>query len=169
MAGWRAPGSRGPGWSRQSCFEQPYGVKSRTAPFRRKEERSSWRFGRGSGSANADDRTRRGGASRVVERNSGQYSGMARRTGVALGTTFALAAIAAPGASAGPRVDYKQTFTTAIPGRPAGTDTRLLYKNPNDPKAKPIPVRREEFTFPAGATYDESVVPDCTASDEEIR
>jgi hypothetical protein len=81
----------------------------------------------------------------------------------------ATAAVAAPGASAGVRVDYKQMFTTQVPGRSTGTDTRLLYKNPKDPKAKPIPVRREEFTFPAGTTYDESVVPDCTASDAEIR
>ena len=79
------------------------------------------------------------------------------------------AAIAAPGASAGPRVDYKQMFTTRVPGKSTGTDTRLLYKRPNDPEGKPSPVRREEFTYPAGTTYDESVVPDCTASDEAIR
>ena len=83
---------------------------------------------------------------------------------------FAAAAAAlAPSAYAGARADYKQMFTTPIPGTSTGTDTRLFYKNPKDPKAKPIPVRREEFTFPAGTTYDESVVPDCTASDAEIR
>jgi hypothetical protein len=86
-----------------------------------------------------------------------------------LAAIAATAAVAAPTASAGPRVDYKQMFTTQVPGKSTGTDTQLLYKNPNDPKAKPIPVRREEFTFPAGTTYDESVVPDCTASDLEIR
>jgi len=83
--------------------------------------------------------------------------------------TVAIAALIAPCASAGPRVDYKQMFTTPIPGKSTGSDTRLFYKNPDDPKAKPIPVRREEFTFPAGTTYDESVVPDCAASDAEIR
>src|SRR4051794_13720637 len=93
---------------------------------------------------------------------------MGRRTGVALAMTVAIAAIIAPRASAGTRVDYKQMFTTPIPGNSTGTDTRLFYKNPNDPSAKPIPVRREVFTFPAGTTYDESVVPDCTASDAEI-
>ena len=86
-----------------------------------------------------------------------------------LAIAFAAAAVAAPGASAGVRVDYKQMFTTNVPGKSTGTDTRLLYKNPNDPKAKPIPVRREEFTFPAGTTYDQTVVPDCKASDIEIR
>jgi hypothetical protein len=94
---------------------------------------------------------------------------MARRTGVVLAVTVAAAAVAAPGANAGVRVDYQQMFTTQVPGKSTGTDTRLFYKNPNDPKAKPIPVRREEFTFPAGTTYNEAVVPDCKASDAEIR
>src|SRR3954470_3716430 len=105
----------------------------------------------------------------VQIRASGQYDRMARRTGVVIAMAVAIAAGVAPGASAGPRVDYAQMFTTPVPGRSTGTDTRLLYKNPKDPKAKPIPVRREEFTFPTGTTYDESVVPDCTASDLEIR
>src|SRR3954447_113922 len=94
---------------------------------------------------------------------------MGRRAGTSLAVMVATAAVAAPGASAGVRVDYKQMYTTPIPGKSTGTDTQLLYKNPNDPKGKPIPARREEFTFPAGTTYDESVVPDCTASDAEIR
>ena len=93
---------------------------------------------------------------------------MGRRVGTSLAVMVATAAVAAPAASGGVRVDYKQMFTTPIPGKSTGTDTRLFYKNPNDPKAKPIPVRREEFTLPAGTTYDESVVPDCTASDPEI-
>jgi hypothetical protein len=78
------------------------------------------------------------------------------------------AAWAAPGAGAGVRADYQQMFTTNVPGKSAGTDTRILYKHPSDPNAKPIPIRREVFTFPAGTTYDESVVPDCNASDAEI-
>jgi len=80
----------------------------------------------------------------------------------------AAAAVAAPGAQAGARADYKQMFTTSVPGASTGTDTQILYKNPSDPDAKPVPVRREVFTFPAGTTYDESVVPDCNASDVEI-
>ena len=79
-----------------------------------------------------------------------------------------VAAALAPAAHAGDRVDYQQMFTTSVPGAPAGTDTRLLYKNPDDPGAKPIPVRREVFTFPSGTRYDETVVPDCTASDLQI-
>jgi len=80
----------------------------------------------------------------------------------------ATAAAIAPAAQAGARADYTQTFTTSAPGTSTGTDTRILYKHPADPDAKPIPVRREVFTFPAGTTYDETVVPDCTASDLEL-
>src|SRR5436190_13177769 len=85
---------------------------------------------------------------------------------------FAVLAVAAaalaPSAQAGVRADYKQMFTTSVPGTSTGTDTQILYKNPNDPNAKPIPVRREIFTFPEGTTYDEKAVPDCTASDAEL-
>lgn len=90
------------------------------------------------------------------------------RGGIIFAVVAAAAAVAAPAAQAGARVDYKQMFTTATPGTSTGTDTQLLYKNPNDPDAKPIPVRREVFTFPTGTTYDESAVPDCNASDAEI-
>jgi hypothetical protein len=90
------------------------------------------------------------------------------RTGAIFAVVAAAAAVAAPTALAGARADYKQSFTTPVPGASTGIDTQILYKNPSDPDAKPIPVRREVFTFPAGATYDESVVPDCNATDAEI-
>jgi hypothetical protein len=93
---------------------------------------------------------------------------MGRSIGASAGVMLAMAAVAAPSASAGPRVDFQLRFTTSVPGRSTGSDIRLLYKNPSDPKAKPIRVRREEFTLPAGTTYDQTVVPDCTASDAEI-
>ncbi len=90
------------------------------------------------------------------------------RAGAIVAVVAAAAAVLTPGAQAGDRADYKQMFTTSVPGTPTGTDTQILYKNPSDPNAKPIPVRREVFTFPAGTTHDESVVPDCNASDVEI-
>jgi hypothetical protein len=80
-----------------------------------------------------------------------------------------LAAAALPSvAQAGPRADYKQTFSTPVPGASAGTDTQILYKHPDDPTAKPIPVRREVFSFPEGTTFDHSVAPACTASEEQL-
>lgn len=41
-------------------------------------------------------------------------------------------------AQAGPRADYKQTFSTPVAGASAGTDTQILFKHPDDPDAKPI-------------------------------
>jgi hypothetical protein len=70
---------------------------------------------------------------------------------------------------AGERADYQQAFTTPVPGTSTGTDTRILYKHPDDPDAKPIPVREEVFMFPKGTRFDGSVVPDCTASDLELQ
>jgi hypothetical protein len=71
-------------------------------------------------------------------------------------------------AHAGARADYKQMFTTPVPGASTGSDTEILYKHPDDPQAKPIPVREEVFTFPKGTTWDTTVVPDCTVTDVEL-
>ena len=79
-------------------------------------------------------------------------------------------AVALPAAAdAGPRADYRQVFTTDRPGASTGIDTQILYKHPDDPNAKPIPIRQEIFTFPKGTRFDDSVVPDCTVSDEQLR
>jgi hypothetical protein len=80
-----------------------------------------------------------------------------------------VAAAALPAAAqASSRADYRQVFSTPVPGVSTGNATRIVYKHPQDPNAKPIPVRREVFTFPEGTEWDSSVVPDCTASEEEL-
>jgi hypothetical protein len=91
------------------------------------------------------------------------------RAGTIIGAlAMALGAIAPAAAHAGARADFSQAFTTTVPGASTGTDTKILYKNPSDPDAKPVPVREEVFTFPEGTTWDTSVVPDCTVSDLEL-
>jgi hypothetical protein len=87
---------------------------------------------------------------------------------VALGVATAAAALPAA-AHAGPRFDYRQVFTTPVPGASTGLDTQIVYKHPGDPDAKPIPVRQEVFTFPVGTRFDETVVPNCTVPEEELR
>ena len=91
----------------------------------------------------------------------------------AMPTIAALAAGAALGlpavAGAGPRADYRQMFSTPVPGASAGSDTQILYKHPDDPDAKPIAVRREVFTFPEGTEFDPGVVPVCDASELELQ
>ena len=90
----------------------------------------------------------------------------ARGTAALLAAVIAAAMPAA--AAAGDRFDYVQKFTTPVPGASANTDTQILYKHPDDPDAKPIPVRREVFTFPKGTGFDHAVVPPCKASDLEL-
>src|SRR5687767_14585790 len=93
---------------------------------------------------------------------TGVSTAMSRIAAVAA-VGFAAALPAA--AHAGPRFDYKQVYTTPVPGASTGIDTTILYKHPEDPDAKPIPVRKEVFTFPRGSKFDDSVVPDCTVPD----
>ena len=91
------------------------------------------------------------------------------RAGVIFGVLVAAVAAALPAAAqAGPRTEYKQKFSTPVPGVSAGHDTKLVYKHPDDPNKKPIGLRREVFTFPAGTEFDNSVAPACTASEEEL-
>jgi hypothetical protein len=91
------------------------------------------------------------------------------RAGVTFGVLAAVAAAALPAAAqAGARTDYRQVFSTPVPGASAGIAAQIVYKHPDDPNAKPIPVRREVFTFPEGTEWDNSVVPYCTASEEEL-
>src|SRR4051812_730456 len=92
---------------------------------------------------------------------------MRARGTVTLLVAAAVAALPAA-AQAGPRADYKQMFSTPVPGASTGTDTQILYKHPDDPNAKPIPVRREVFTFPEGTRYDDTVVAVCKASEAEV-
>ena len=95
--------------------------------------------------------------------------GGARSKTIAAGAVAAAVAALPGGAVASPRADYKQMFTTPVPGKSTGIDTRILYKHPDDPDAKPIPIRQEIFTFPKGTEFDESVVPDCTVSEVILR
>jgi hypothetical protein len=94
---------------------------------------------------------------------------MTLRTGAAATACVLVAAGLTAPAHAGERAEYEQMFTTPVPGASTGTDTRIEYKHPDDPDGKPIPVRREVFTFPKGTRWDGSVVPDCTASELELQ
>jgi hypothetical protein len=46
---------------------------------------------------------------------------------------------------------------------------RILYGDPENREAKPTPVSGASFTLPPGLRIDTDAVPQCTATDEEIR
>jgi hypothetical protein len=91
------------------------------------------------------------------------------RTGPILGLLVAGAVAWLPAtALAGPRVVFKQWFSTAVPGASTGVATKILYRHPDDADAKPIAVRREVFIFPKGTRWGDAAVADCTASEQEL-
>src|ERR687895_695374 len=68
-----------------------------------------------------------------------------------------------------PAGDFSFQFSSPQPGTATGLEFRQLYKNPNDPNAKPSPVRRFLFAAPEGTVFDGSAVPACDASDEQFQ
>ena len=73
---------------------------------------------------------------------------------------WAALAVAAPaGADSSAAGDFSFQFSSTQPGEPTGLEFRQLYKNPNDPNAKPSPVRRFLFAAPPGSVFDGSAVP----------
>jgi hypothetical protein len=68
-----------------------------------------------------------------------------------------------------PAGDFSFMFTSTRPGTPTGLEFRQLYKNPNDPSAKPSPVRRFLFAAPEGSVFDGSAVPACNATDQQFQ
>ena len=95
-----------------------------------------------------------------------------RRGATIWGTAaLALAAVGAVPARADstPAGDFSFQFSTSRPGVPAGLEFRQLYKRPNDPNAKPSPVRRFLFAAPEGTVFDGSAVPACDATDAQFQ
>ena len=88
---------------------------------------------------------------------------------VALATALALAVSATVAPAADP--PYQPSSYTQSAKRPASPTAERFkfdYVNPDDPAAKPPPVRKVVMILPRGARYDASVPGSCTASDEEL-
>ena len=92
------------------------------------------------------------------------------------GRTWAVATLlagtigAAPAhADSTPAGDFSFKFSSSRPGTATGLEFRQLYKNPDDPDAKPSPVRRFLFGGPEGTLFDGSAVPACDATDQELQ
>src|SRR5947208_3603632 len=71
-------------------------------------------------------------------------------------------------AAAPAKVEYKDSFTTRLPGRPSGRVFHDSLTNASDPNAKPPATAHVHTQLPAGARYDTGAVPACGASDAEI-
>ena len=72
-------------------------------------------------------------------------------------------------ANSTPAGDFSFEFSSTEPDTATGLEFRQLYKNPDDPNAKPSPVRRFLFAAPEGSVFDGSAVPVCNATDQEFQ
>ena len=81
-----------------------------------------------------------------------------------------LALGAAPAhADSGRLADFSQAFTTKDPGSPTGLTVHVVFRKAGDPSGKPPALRSAVIRGPDGLRFDTSAVPECTASDEELR
>ncbi len=93
---------------------------------------------------------------------------MARKLTVA--TTIGLIALAAASsASAAERAELKVGFGTHAAATPTSIQIDIVYRHPDDPDRKPPALTGGVFHTPAGTRFDNSALPKCPASDEEIR
>ena len=81
----------------------------------------------------------------------------------------ALVAAAPANADSTPAGDVNFPFTSTQPGSPTGVVLYVLYKDPNNPNAKPSAVDRILFTAPEGTVFDGAAVPACKATDSELQ
>ncbi len=92
-----------------------------------------------------------------------------RRAVVAIAIAVALATAGSVYGGETSRGGFELTLSTQESGAPTGLTFHVLYKNPDDPDAKPPAVTAAIFELPAGTRIDDSAVPQCTATDEEFR
>ena len=88
----------------------------------------------------------------------------------AAGVTAAALLIGTGTASAqGSYGDFGFDLGTQQPGAGATLRFDVAYRNPSDPNAKPPPVSGAVFRLPEGTRIDTNAVPQCAATDEQIR
>jgi hypothetical protein len=92
---------------------------------------------------------------------------MMRRLWLVAAATLALPAPAL--ADKGRRADLEIGLTSRSPGAPTGFSLHAALHAEGDPDAKPPPIRSAVFRLPDGVRLDTTAVPQCTASDDELR
>jgi hypothetical protein len=72
-------------------------------------------------------------------------------------------------AESGRLADFSIGLPSQAPASPTGISVHVQFHRENDPDAKPSPIRTAVIALPSGLRFDNSAVPQCTASDDEIR
>ena len=89
---------------------------------------------------------------------------------VVVALLLGLACAAAPAsAERGRLADFSLRLTSRTPASPTGVAVHLLLHRAGDRSAKPSPLRSAVLVLPRGLRFDSGAVPQCTASDDELR
>ena len=67
------------------------------------------------------------------------------------------------------RADVTVDLGTRQTNAPATLKLDVVFRHPDDPNAKPPPIRGGEYRLPAGTRIDTAGTPKCEATDEELR
>jgi hypothetical protein len=92
---------------------------------------------------------------------------MRRALPIAVAALACLPATAA--ADKGRLADFDLRLSATAPGAPTGMTTHVLFHRPDDPDAKPSPLRSAVIHLPDGLRLDSGALPQCEASDDELR
>lgn len=87
----------------------------------------------------------------------------------AAGATAAALVLGTAPAQAAERGDFVFELGTRTPGAGATMKFDVVYRDPDDPNAKPPPITAGTFRLPEGTRIDQDAVAKCRASDEELR
>jgi hypothetical protein len=83
---------------------------------------------------------------------------------------LAAALLASPApAESGRLSEFSVGLTSRAPATPTGLAVHVLFRRAEDPNAKPPALRGAVIRGPAGLRFDNGVLPQCTASDDELR
>ena len=84
-------------------------------------------------------------------------------------TAVILAAGGGSASAEGSRAELDVRLSSSAPSSSTGLSFHVVYKNPNDPAAKPPALTSALFQLPAGLAIDGGAVTSCKASDDEFR
>jgi hypothetical protein len=91
------------------------------------------------------------------------------RSKLLTGAAVALAACGSAPAQAADRGDFTLGLGTRTPGAATTVRFDIVFRNPDDPNAKPPPITGGVYRLPAGLRIATDAVPQCTATDDELR
>lgn len=94
---------------------------------------------------------------------------MTRARALTAALIYGLAVASSAQAEKGKLVDFSLGLSSRAPAAPSGMGVSVLFHTAGDPDKKSSPIRSVVIAAPAGTKIDTTAMPQCAASDEELR